>query len=318
MKHLVLLLSFLLIGSSHAGTSTANWSKELQSAQDALAAKQFDLAYRLYQKQASHNGLAQFVLGMFHQNGWGRKPNPVIACTYFEKSAQRHVPTGEHNWGDCLAQGIGRPVDIPAALVWYDQATRHGHAISACSAADYYIQGKGVEQDVQRGIQLCTQAAGANAPSAMLKLARYYEQGGPIPQDLGLARHWYQEAAQRHSKEGQHRLGVMLAQGEGGEPDLNGALFWLETAASEGYAPAYLPTAILYANAPAQAETGALAPQHLAKAYLWTSAAKQRGSTPDERAAAEKIETQILAVMPATWRPDLDKQVVAHIAKYSN
>lgn len=313
----ILLLASLLAAGAGAAPHK-DWAKELQPAQNALAAHNYRAAYALYQQKAGRNPLAQFLLGMFHQNGWDHPQDSVAACTWFGKAAQKHIPAAEHFWGDCLAQGIGRVADIPAALDWYAKAASHGHLISQCSAADYYIQGKGVAKDVSRGIELCTQVAQANSSPAMLKLARYYDLGEYIPQDLATARSWYKEAAQRQSTEAQYRLGVMLAQGEGGEPDLNAALFWLETAASEGYAPAYLPTAILYANAPVQTETGALAPEHLAKAYLWTAAAKLRGSTPDERAAAEKIETQILAVMPATWQPDLDKQVAAHLAKYSN
>lgn len=294
-----------------------NWAIDLKEAQAALTAKDYRTAYRLYQRQAADNALAQFVLGLFHQNGWGRAPNPVTACDWFEKAATKHIPAAEHFWGDCLAQGIGHTQDIPGAIDWYNKAASHGHLISLCAAADYYIQGKGVDKDVPKGLALCTQAAEANSPPAMLKLARYYQDGRDVPQNLAAARHWYQQAAERRVAEAQFRLGVMLAQGEGGAPDLTSALLLLETAASEGYAPAYLPTAILYGNAPVQAETGALTPEHLAKIYLWTSAAKARSNAPEERAEAEKIQAQVLAVMPASWRPNLDKQVAAHLAKYS-
>jgi len=291
---------------------------ELKSAQAALASGDYQTAYARYLRMEKRNPLSQFMIGLFHQNGWGRAKSPATACVWFEKAAQKHVPTAEHYWGDCLAQGIGRAADVPAALAWYDQAASHGHLISWCAAADYYIQGKGVEKDVAKGIDLCVQAARANSPPAMLKLARYYQDDRDVPQNLAAARGWYQEAAQRHVGEAQYRLGLMLARGEGGEPDLNAALFWLETAASEGYALAYLPTAQLYANAPLVADTGVLAPEHLAKVYLWTSAAKARAGDGSQLAEAEKLAAQVLAVMPAAWRPDLDKQVAMHVAKYSD
>lgn len=314
---LSILLALTCYQPAFAG-KPGNWATDLNEAQAALTAKDYGTAYGLYQRQAGDNGLAQFVMGLFHQNGWGRASNPLAACNWFEKAAKKHIPAAEHFWGDCMAQGIGQAQDIPGAMEWYNKAAAHGHLISLCSAADYYIQGKGVDKDVPKGLALCTQAAEANAPPAMLKLARYYQDGRDLPQDLAAARHWYQQAAERHVAEAQFRLGIMLAQGEGGTPDLASALFWLETAASAGYAPAYLPTAILYGNAPVQAETGALAPEHLAKIYLWTSAAKARGNAPDERAEAEKIQAQVLTVMPATWRPGLDKQVAEHLAKYSH
>lgn len=306
----------MCVAACSLAAKPVDWSAELQSGQKALASGNYPLAYAQYKRMADHNPLAQFTVGLFHQNGWGRAKNPVAACSWFEKSAQKKIPAAEHFWGDCLAQGIGRAVDIPAALAWYEKAATHGHLISWCSAGDYYIQGKGVTQDTQRGITLCTQVAQANSPPAMLKLADYYREGRFIPLDLVAARHWYQQAAELGVSEAQYRLGLMLAQGEGGEPNLDQALFWLETAASEGYAPAYFPTALLYANAPVQAETGALVPAHLAKVYLWVSAAKARSSAPAQQGEIEKLEAMVLKIMPASWQPELNKQVAAHLAKH--
>lgn len=313
----IILLSLALPGSALAAKPT-DGEAQLKLAQTALAGGDYQTAYTRYLGLGKSNPLAQFMIGLFHQHGWGRAKNPETACAWFEKAAEKHIPAAEHFWGDCLAQGIGRTADIPAALAWYDKAASHGHLISWCSAADYYIQGKGVAKDVPRGLALCAQVAQANSPPAMLKLARYYQQGHDMPQDLAAARRWYREAAQRRVSEAQYQLGLMLAQGEGGEADLDAALFWLETAAGEGYAPAYLPTALLYANAPPQPDTGALAPEHLAKVYLWTAAAKARSSDPEQLAEAAKLETLVLAVMPAAWRPDLDRKIAEHLAKYTN
>lgn len=309
----MLLAGFPLIGAAKPNT----WVEDIKAAQAALVAKDYLTAYKLYRQEAERNPLAQFMLGMFHKNGWGRTADPVGACRWFQQAAQKRIPAAEHYWGDCLGEGIGLTPDIPAALDWYAKAASDGHLLSQCSAADYYIQGKGVDKDIDRGIEMCKQVAQANSPPAMLKLAHYYEEGKYVPQDLAAARFWYQQAALFRVDEAQYHFGLMLAQGQGGDADLNNALYWLETAASQGYVPAYLPTALLYANAPVQKETGALAPEHLAKIYLWSAAAKARSTVPDQIAEAEKLETQVLAVMPPTWRPKLDQQVAEHVAKYS-
>ncbi|HYD80776.1 MAG TPA: sel1 repeat family protein [Paucimonas sp.] len=316
MKRIFLSIILLLSAHQLAFAKQEPWVEELKAAQAALAAKDYRTAYDLYRSKADRNPLAQFVIGLFHHNGWDRAPDPRTACSWFEKAAAKSIPAAEHYWGDCLAEGIGRAPDVPAAIAWYGKAASHGHLISQCSVADHYIQGKGVPKDVKRGVELCTQIAQANSPPAMLKLARYYREGKDVPQDLAAARHWYQQAAERRSAEAQYQLGLMLAQGEGGEPDLDSALFWLETAAGNGHVPAYLPTAVLYANAPVQQATGALAPEHLAKIYLWAAAAKARSGTPEQLTAAEKLEAQVLAVMPETWRADLDKKVAEHLARY--
>ncbi len=291
---------------------------ELQPAQKALASGDYKTAYAQFSRYADKNPLAQFNLALMHKNGWGRAASEAEACRWFEKAAQRKIPAAQHFFGDCLAQGINRPVDSLAAIDWYKKAAAVGHLISFCSAADLYIKGKGVAKDVQQGIALCAQAAQNEAPLAMLKLANYYREGTDVEQNLAAARYWYQQAAERHSHEAQYHLGVMLSEGQGGEPDPNAALVWLETAASEGYAPAYLPTAKLYANAKPVAETGALAPEHLAKVYLWLSAAKAQSTDLVQSTEISRIEEMVLAVMPPSWRADLDKKVAEHLAKYKS
>lgn len=312
---LIALLSFAAASNAWAA-KPADYAAELQAAQPALAAGNYAKAYALYSRHATKNPLAQFTLGLFHKHGWGRPADETAACRWFEKSAQKRIPAAQHFLGDCLVKGTHRAADPAAARALYLDAAAGGHLISLCSAADLYIKGKGVGKDARRGLELCAQAAQANSLPAMLRLADYYREGTDVPQDLAAARHWYRQAAELRAAEGQYRLGTMLAEGQGGEPDPNAALFWLETAASAGYAPAYLPTAILYANADVDPQTGALRPEHLAKIYLWNAAA--RASSPDPARLAEiaRIEDLVNQVMPAAWRPDLDKQVAAYLAKF--
>jgi TPR repeat protein len=316
LKKRIISIFLLLLAVAPCAQAGIDYNDGLRPAQQALAAGNYAKAFALYSRQAAKNPLAQFSLGLFHRNGWGRPVNQIEACLWFEKAANRQIPVAQQFFGDCLSRGIGRPADSKSAIDWYKKAAAGGDLIAQCSAADLYIKGKGVDKDVQQGLQLCAQVAQANSPPAMLILGDYYREGTDVPQDLAAARYWYQQAAERRSPEAQYRLGVMLAEGQGGEPDLNAALFWLETAAGVGYAPAYLPTAILYANAEVDPKTGALKPEHLAKIYLWNSAAKARTADPAQLAEIDRIEKLVLAVMPETWRPDLDKKVAEHLAKY--
>jgi len=290
---------------------------ELQPAQQALAAGDYKKAYVLYARHAAKNPLAQFTLGLFHREGWGRSADPVAACGWFDKAAHKDIPAAQQFFGDCLANGIGRAVDGKAAEAWYRKAAANGIAYALCSAGGLYVEGKVMDKDSRHGLELCVQAAQSDSPPAMLRLADYYRAGTDVPQDMAAARRWYKMAAERRVREAQYRLGVMLAEGQGGAPDLNAALFWLETAASEGYAPAYLPVATLYANAEVSPETGALKPEHLAKIYLWNNAAKASATDPVQLAEIDRIGSAVLSVMPESWRPDLDRKVAEHLARYA-
>jgi TPR repeat protein len=321
MKRFILLLAGLLAGAcalaAPAASAAAKGDDVLRPARELLAQGRHAEAYADYARHAKRqDSLAQFMLGMFHEQGWGRPVDREAACRWFAQAAQGGVPAAQHFTGDCMVRPARGAADERAALDWYAKATLNGHFISLCSAAEIHIRGRSVPQDVERGLALCTQAAQSDSPPAMLLLARYYQDDPDVPTDLARARHWYAEAAQRRVAEAQYRLGVMLAQGEGGPADLNAALFWLETAASEGYAPAYLPTARLYLHAPPQPDTGAPTPDHLAKAYLWSRAARMRGGNPVQIAAAEQVQTDILAWMPVSWQPALDNQVTEHLARH--
>jgi TPR repeat protein len=318
MKRTLLAIVFLLLAATsyaHAGKRN-DLNAELLPAQKALAAGDYKKSYALYARFAGSNPLAQFTLALFHQEGWGRPVDHAMACHHFEQAAHGKVPAAQQFFGDCLAKGIDRPADGKAALEWYGKAAAGGAVMALCSAADVYIKGEGVPRDAARGLAMCTQAAQANSVPAMLKLANYYRDDKDVPQNMTAARYWYQQAAERHSHEAQYRLGIMLSEGQGGPADPKTALFWLETAASEGYAPAYLPTAILYANAKPDPKTGALAPEYLAKIYMWDSAAKAGTTDPAQLAEIDRIEAMVLAVMPPAWRPGLDQKVAAHLAQY--
>lgn len=316
MRSFILTASLLLCAQIDAQASPRDLRAELAGADKALAAKDYPTAYRAYADRAGDNALAQFTLGLFEQQGWGRPANAVAACAWFDKAAAQHIPAAAQFVGDCLANGIGRAVDGPAAIRWYRTAAEAGIAYADCLAGDLYIAGAIVPKDVQRGLALCTAAAQAESTPAMVKLADYYREGKRVPVNLRLARFWYDQAAQRHHHASQFRLGVMLSEGEGGPADVSLARFWLEHAAMEGYAPAYLPTAILYANAAPDPKTGALTPNDLAKVYMWNKAAAASTANPVQLAEIARIDAIALAVMPAVWRPDLDRRVAEHIAAH--
>lgn len=314
MRNVILTLFLFLIAQAHA--FSRDLSTELQQAQKALVEKNYALAHQEYIRHAEGNPLAQFTLGLFEREGWGRPVDAIAACSWFEKAAHRDIPAAQQFLGDCLAQGTGRAVDGQAAVRWYLKAANSGIAYASCSAGALYISGKVVPRDVAHGLALCTSAAQADSPPAMLRLADYYREGSEIPQNLQLARHWYEQAAQRHNHEAQFQLGIMLSEGQGGDVDIQQARFWLEHAAMEGYAAAYFPTAILYANAAPDPETGALSPNDLAKVYMWNGAAKARTMNPAQIVEINRIEKLTLAVMPAEWRSDLDHRIADHLAKY--
>lgn len=316
----LLSLSLALASTAGAAPAQRHAGAELRTAEVALSRGDYAKAYDEYLRHAGRDPLAQFTLGLFFQQGWGRPANTQEACRWFGRAARGGVPVAQHFTGDCLLDAArdknpqARADAAAAALDWYMRAAAGGDIIAWCAAGELHLRGMGTPRDVARGLQLCAQAAQANSPPAMRTLAHWYQDDRDVPQDLAAARYWYGAAADHGDNEARYRLAVMLAQGEGGAPDADAALGLMERAAAAGYVPAYLPTATLYARMPPQADSGALSADDLAKVYMWSSAAYARLHDAAPRAQAQRLRDTALAVMPPTWRTDLDRRVAEHLA----
>ncbi len=293
-------------------------STELKNAQELLSKGEYDKAFAEYRRFADeqNNPLAQFTLGLFFQYGWGRSVDPVAACGWFEKAARSDIPAAAHFFADCLAKGVDRPTDPAGAAAWYEKAAALGHYISLCSLAELHMTGSGVPKDPARGLTLCRQAAEKKVPAAQVRTGLFLLEGDPSIRNLDEAFKWFSVAAQRGAPEAQYYLGVMLRDGLGRPKAPETARFWFESAASQGYAPAYFPAGELYFYSPVDPDTGNLQAHELAKAYLWLSAASRRTKDHKELKRIEDLLVKILEIMPASWRPDLDAKVNAHLAAY--
>lgn len=293
-----------------------DWSAPLKKAQDILSRQDYSRAYAEYLRHAEKkkNPLAEFTIALFYEFGWGRPKDPPAACRWYERAAQAKLPAAEHFFGDCLVKGLNGPADPARAAVLYEDAAKGGHWISNCALAELYQRGTGVPKDPARSIALCEQAAGQGIVKAMRLTGLLYLVGDAAARDPIKGRAWLEQAAQRGDAEARYRLGLLDRDGESKNPEQ--ARYWFESAAAQGYAPAYFPTAELYFSAPRDPATGQLSPEHLAKAYLWLSATLRRApSLAETRRVSEMLE-QVHAVMPVSWKPELDAKLARHFASF--
>jgi TPR repeat protein len=309
------LLLGLLMPLDHS-SAKSDIAADFKKAQELLAQGEYDKAFVEYRRFAEEkdNPLAQFTLGLFFQHGWGRAKDPAAACEWFEKAGQADIPAAAHFFAECLAKGVDRPADPGGAAGWYEKAAALGHYMSLCSLAELYMTGTGVPKDPAKGLTLCRQAAEKKVPAAQTRTGLFLLKGDPSIRNMDEAFKWFSVAAQGGIPEAQYYLGIMLRDGVGRPKALETARFWFESAASQGYAPAYFPAGELYFNSPA--DTGTLPAAYLAKAYLWISAAKRRTKDSEALRPINDLLGKISKIMPASWRPELDAKVDAHLAAY--
>lgn len=310
-----LITGSLWIPALHAQFEV-NPDQSLAEAQQWLAEGKYQKAYQVFQHYAQErqNHLAQFTLGLFHQQGWGVIAHDMKkACDWYEKAAKGGVPTANHYLAQCFERGIHQPIDYSAAIHWYQEAANLGHLISLCALAELTMQGKGVVKDPHKALKYCQQAASAGSISAQLQMGQFYLQGDEAIRDPHKAAVWYGYAAEKGALEAYYHLGFI---NQHFFKNHNLALSWFETAASRGYSPAYFPAARLYFNAPLSEETGMPTADNLAKSYLWLSATRQQSKNENELHDTATMLEKVERIMPVSWKKELDKKVSQHLKKF--
>lgn len=305
----------MLLPEENANAQTAG-TRIMKDAQAALAAGDYEKAFAGYHAAAANddkNALAQFSLGLFYQNGWGRAVEKAIACQWFEKAAQGGIPTAQHLTGICFEEGIHHSADPAAAADWFQKAAQAGHTHSYCHLGNLYMTGKGFPKDPIKALALCHPAAQQGAIPAQIWMGKFYLQGDASIQDMQEASRWFEAAAQKQAPEAFYYLGIIMDKGllQGHTPQKARQMF--EQAAALKYVPAYFPTGKGFYTAEPDPETNQLSAEHLAKAYVWLSATVQRSENPQEIITAKEMLRQLLAVMPKTWLAELDHKVAQHL-----
>ena len=309
----------LLPEAATSGASVqAGNSMTMNEAQSALAGGEYEKAFTSYHDAAMNdkNALAQFSLGLFYRNGWGRAIDKAAACQWFEKAAQGNVPAAQHLAGVCFEEGAHRPADPAQAAFWYQKAAQAGHVNSYCQLGNLLMTGNGVTRDPEKALELCHPAALQGSVPAQIRMGKFYLQGDPSIRSIPEAYRWFAAAAQKQDPEALYYLGMIMQQGtlEGHTAEKSRHMF--EQAAALKYVPAYFQAGKHFYLAQPDPVTGRLSAEHLAKAYMWLSAAIQRSQDPEETAAAKTITQQILTVMPENWLAGLDQKVAQHLQEH--
>lgn len=288
-------------------------SRELKDAQAALAARDYATAYPLYLRSAQNdNPLAAFTVALFHQSGWGRPVDRAQACHWFERAAKGKIPSAAHFFAECWADGGGSSADAAKAAHWYRQAAALGHHVSLCALADLYMAGRGVPKDPKKGLALCRQAAQQGSLPAAVKTGRYLLEGDETIRDAAAAHDWFKSTAPK-SPAARFYLGLIYRDGIGRPPSVADGRYWFESAASQGYVPAYYPTARLYLRPSEDGKFRRPSAEFLAKAYMWLQATEKRSRDRRELEQTRALLKQVLSIMPESWKTALDERVSAHL-----
>ena len=308
-------ICLLYAGSLHAQeaalTDPALWAEQVAEAQvleESGALKQSLALLKSYADAG--NGLAQFSYAWRIKEGFeGIVANPVLACTYFIKSAQLNIPVGAQEAGHCYRDGlITAPEGQQKQLAegFYQTAIENGMVASFCDIAE--LQQTQTSVKLNQLLAQCEQVAAQGALYAQEILVDIYSNTkGAHNNEKAI--YWLEVAAEKSAKSA-YRYALTLHESGQIKPELT--RYYFESAASKGYVAAYLETAALYFNASNAETNDEKAGEFIAKAYLWSKAWQRRN--PDIE--IPNWVTQIDQQVPKQWKGDLDLKVNEHVSLY--
>jgi TPR repeat protein len=140
----------------------------------------------------------------------------VQAAEYFRRSAEGGDPQGMINWGTCLEQGRGVPINLTESARGYEEAMNRGEIHGMFCYAAMLEVGKGVQRDTARAVQLYKDAADRGHDKAQSKYGLICELGQyGTTANLEEAVGYYRRASDQGSPHGMVCFADMLERGKG-------------------------------------------------------------------------------------------------------
>jgi hypothetical protein len=226
---------------------------------------------------------AFYLLGLFHEQGFGVERSGPTAVKFYRRSAERGIYQGQLRFGLALIHGhsipsnpifgetwlrraalagepnaavavgaiYATPSDLPPnyleAAKWYQLATENGDRQSARILAALYLQGgNGLKKDRDEAVRWFYLAATQGDQAAWAELAALTLSGAGDPEIKVRVQQWYEAVAESGNLVAAFTLGMFFAAGVGMEPDEKQAAFWLRRAAEHVVEAQYRYGCMLY------------------------------------------------------------------------
>jgi uncharacterized protein len=121
--------------------------------------------------------------------------------------------------------------DYAEALSKLEAGARAGDNQAFYNLGVIYAEGLGVPIDIKKAAVYFLGGAQRGSPLAAFNIANYYRKGTGVGKNYKKAAHWYHEAAMRGNYMAGHALAILYIKGQGVPRDLVEALAWIIPAA---------------------------------------------------------------------------------------
>ncbi len=119
---------FCFIGQFFIQDQFASPDKNLKQAYQAVEQKNYDEAFKLFQKAAENNlPEGHYGLGLCYANAWGTSQNTTEAANHFEIAADKELPDALYWMGMIYYYGNGRTQDFAQAASLLERSADQGN-----------------------------------------------------------------------------------------------------------------------------------------------------------------------------------------------
>jgi TPR repeat protein len=173
---------------------------------------------------------AQALAGYLHAAGIGGPVDMAAALAFYEPAAKAGNAEAALGLGTLLAGGHLGAADFTAARPWFEAAAAAGNATAMTSLAIDLLDGRGGPADRPRAVELLGRAAQTGHGAALRLLGVLHGRGEVVERDPARAETLLRAAVSRGDTEAAFRLGEMQA---GQDP--SSAREWWRRAAEHGH-----------------------------------------------------------------------------------
>jgi len=159
---------------------------------------------------------------------------PEERAAFVRIAAEGGVAEAQAIYGQMLLDGAGVPVDAQAAVRWFDQAARQGHALAINMMGRCYDLGWGVPVDKARAAQWFKAAADRGLDWGLYNYATALALGAGVPEDKPAALALFRRAAAMGNAKAINFVGSFYEDGWVVERDLDEAARCYARAAEGG------------------------------------------------------------------------------------
>lgn len=204
------------------------------------------------------------------------------AVEWYQRASRKGYPASMVNLANLLRGGTGVDKDPKSALELYKHAVDAGYRAAAVPLGAMLLSGEAGISDTDHAMSLFIDGIAAGDVAGHFYVGLMYEHGMGVSQDYNIAHDHYRLAANKGHGPSQGALGYLYRRGAGIEKNFDEAVKWYRVAAEQGNSVAANRLAWLLATCP----TASVCNGKVALAFARLAVSEERSTTNLDSLAA--------------------------------